>query len=153
MNIYDYQRPVGRIDDIPVLKQEFIEIYDRKSHKGMAQFCLAYGKHLIEISGFEPNREILSAFEAIREWISGKANFQKARSMGGELHSLAREEKNPVKARFFRTMAQLACVTHVKYHALWAADFAVTLINRLYPGNLEEVRRERQTQIDFIKQL
>jgi hypothetical protein len=153
LNIYEYQRPVGKIDDIPELKTAFIAIYDTKSHKDMARFCLAYGRHVLEVTGFEPSDEAELAFEAIQEWLDGKAHYQKARSVGGEFNDLAREENDPVKARFYRTMAQVSCVTHVKYHALWACDFAVTLINRIYPSNLDEVRKERQKQIKIIKSI
>ncbi|MDR1939290.1 MAG: hypothetical protein LBQ40_00650 [Clostridiales bacterium] len=153
MNIYEYQRPLGKIDDIPELRSLFIAVYDAKSHKDAARFCLLYGGRLLALTGFEPCQEIIRAFAAIEEWLDGKANYQKARSIGGELYDLARNEKDGVRARFYRTTAQIACVPHVKYHALWAADFAVTLINRIYPGNMEAVREERQGQIELIKNI
>jgi hypothetical protein len=40
---------------------------------------------------------------------------------------------------------------HVIYHALWATDFAVMLINKMYPGNLEEVKKERGMQISLLQ--
>jgi hypothetical protein len=50
-------------------------------------------------------------------------------------------------------MAQVAASPHVKYHGLWATDFAVTLINRMYPGNMDEVRKEREKQIEILKKV
>ncbi|MDR3318209.1 MAG: hypothetical protein LBS99_02110 [Clostridiales bacterium] len=153
MNIYEYQRPVGKIDDIPELKNEFIAVYDTKTHHDMARFCLVYGRHLLEIMRYEPFDEGIRAYRAIQEWLDGKVNYQKARSVGGEFNDLARAEKDPAKARFYRTMAQISCVTHVKYHAIWACDFAVTLINRIFPNDLNEVRKERQKQIEIVKSI
>jgi hypothetical protein len=151
MNIYEYQRPVGKIDDIPELKGEFIRIYDSKSHKEVVQFCLELGHHILDITGFNPSNEINASFDALQRWIDGKANFNESRNLSFEIGRSAQIEKDKIKARFFRTMAQIAASPHVKYHGLWATDFAVTLINRLYPGNIDEVRKEREKQIEILK--
>lgn len=153
MNIYEYQRPVGKIEDILELRNEFVAVYDSTSHKDAARFCLAYGRYLLDVMGCKPFDESIRAFEAVQEWFDGKTWYQKARKIGGEFHDLARDERDPVKARFYRTMAQIACVPHVKYHALWATDFAITLINRMFPGNMDEVRKERERQIELIQSL
>jgi hypothetical protein len=39
----------------------------------------------------------------------------------------------------------------VKRHALIASDYAVTLINVMYPKNMEEVRKEREIQISLLE--
>jgi hypothetical protein len=36
---------------------------------------------------------------------------------------------------------------------LWATDFAVTLINRMYPNNMDEVRKEREKPIELINKI
>lgn len=153
MNIYEYKRPLGKIDDIPELRDEFIALYDTKDKKDMARFCLPYGRHILDVTGYEPCDEITRGFLAVLEWLDGKTHYQKARSIGGELYDLARKEKDPIKERFFRTLAQIVCVPHVKYHTLWAADFAVTLINRLYPRDLNKVRKEKQVQIEILRSI
>lgn len=48
-------------------------------------------------------------------------------------------------------MAQLVASPHVKYHGLWATDFAITLINKMYPGDFEAVKKERLKQIELLK--
>jgi hypothetical protein len=67
------------------------------------------------------------------------------------MHTLAREEKDPVRVKVLRTMGQVAAVPHVKWHALIASDYAVTLINLMYPNNLDEVNKEREIQIELMK--
>jgi hypothetical protein len=151
MNIYEYQRLVGKIDDIPELKKEFISIYDTKSHKDLVQFCLLLGQHLIELTGFVPNDEINASFEAMKKWMDGKVNYHEARNLSLEISRIARTEKDLIKVRFLRTMAQIAASPHVKYHGLWATDFAVTLINRMYPGNMNKVEIERKKHIELLK--
>ena len=153
MNIYEYQRPVGKIDDIPELKNEFISIYDTKSHKEIVQFCLLLGQHVLEVTGFSPCDEIKASFEAMKKWIDGKVNYHEARNLSFEISRIARDENDLIKVRFLRTMAQIAASPHVKYHGLWATDFAVTLTNRMYPGNMEKVRIERRKQIELLKNI
>ena len=152
MDFYAYQRPVGKIDDIAKLRNEFITILDERSKEDVARFGLAFGKHLLDITGREPCEEITDAFAAMQRWLDGKANYHEARNIPfGNLCRTVREEGNAVKLRLYHTMAQIACIPHVKFHALWATDFAVTLINRMYPGNMDEVKKERDAQIALLK--
>ena len=151
MNIYEYQRPVGKIDDIPELRNEFIAIYDTKDHKQVVRFCLALGQHLLDITGFEPCDEIPASFTAMQEWLDDKTNYHKSRNLSFEISRIARTEKDPIKMKFLQTMSQTVASPHVKYHGLWATDFAVTLVNKMYPDNLDEVQKEREKQIKLLK--
>jgi hypothetical protein len=119
----------------------------------MVQFCLALAQHIIDVTGFEPCNEIKASFEAMQKWIEGKVNYNEARNLSFDISRIARAENDLIKVRFLRTMAQIAASPHVKYHGLWATDFAVTLINRMYPGNMDEVRKEREKQIELIKKV
>jgi hypothetical protein len=153
MNIYEYQRLVGKIDDIPELKDEFITVYDVKSHKQVVQFCILLGEHLIELTGFSPINEITASFEAMIRWMNGEVNYHEARNLSLQISRIARDEKDIMKVRFLRTMAQIAASPHVKYHGLWATDFAVTLVNRMDPGNMDAVRQERRMHIELLKKV
>lgn len=154
MDIYEYQRPVGRIEDIPELRNEFIAVYDEKNKEEAVHFGLLFGKHILAITGIEPCREIINAFDAMQRWLEGTASYHEARNISfRDLYKCAHEENDLIRQRFYRTMAQIACIPHVKYHALWATDFAVTLINRMHPGDLEEVRKERGAQIALFKNI
>jgi metal-dependent HD superfamily phosphatase/phosphodiesterase len=50
-------------------------------------------------------------------------------------------------------MADITNVPHVKNHALWASDQAIKLINKLYPNNFDEVKKEREIQIELMKNI
>lgn len=153
MNIYEYQRLVGKIDDISELKDAFIAVYDTKSHREMVQFCLVFGSHLIHKTGFEPCPEITASFVAMQRWLDGKTNYHEARNLSLEISRIAKTEQDPVKVKFLRTMAQIAASPHTKYHSLWATDFAVTLINKMFPGDRDQVRKEREAQIQLLKNI
>jgi hypothetical protein len=122
----------------------------------MVEYCLLLGKHILEITAMEPCSEILESFEINKRWLSGEtgkgfAKFQIARNAAGKLLGLARDEKDPIKQKIYRVMAQIANSPHVKSHALWASDYAVKLINTMYPRNFDEVKKEREMQIELMK--
>ncbi|MDR0569861.1 MAG: hypothetical protein LBG71_01375 [Clostridiales Family XIII bacterium] len=154
MNIYSYQRPLGKIDDTPDLRHDFIAEYDARSKEDMVRFGLLLGDHLLDITGFEPCEEVRHTFANMRRWLDGQANYHESRSIDyGSLWKEARAVGDLVKERFFRTMHQITCIPHCKYHALWATDFAVTMINRMFPGNMDEVRKEREAQLELIRRV
>jgi hypothetical protein len=55
--------------------------------------------------------------------------------------------------KVLRIMAQVANTPHAHRRALIASDYAVALINLIYPKNLEEVRKEREIQIELMKSI
>lgn len=152
MDFYAVQRLVGKIDDAPELRDAFIEVFDTKTKPELALFGLHLADHFVEFTGFQMRDEITDAFAAVREWLDGKAVYQKARSLAGEINDLARLEADPIKTKYYRAMAQIACIPHVKFHALWACDFAVALVNRIAPGDLATVGEERRIHIALLSQ-
>jgi hypothetical protein len=145
-----------KIDDIPELRIELGNIFNSKNHKEMVQYCLLLGQHILKITDMEPCNEIKESFEINKKWLNGEmgkgfAKFQIARNAAGKLLDFARDEKDPIKQKIYRVMAQIANSPHVKNHALWASDYAVKLINTMYPNNFDEVKREKEIQIELMK--
>ncbi|MDR2489782.1 MAG: hypothetical protein LBD20_00080 [Spirochaetaceae bacterium] len=145
-----------KIDDIPDLRIELENIFNSKNHKEMVKYCLLLGQHILEITKIEPCDDIMESFEINKKWLNGEtgkgfAKFQNARNAAGKLLDMARDEKNPIKEKIYRIMAQIANSPHVKKHALWASDYAIKLINKMYPNNFDEVKKEREIQIEIMK--
>jgi hypothetical protein len=144
-----------KIDDIPDLRIELEKIFDSKSHEEMVKYSILLGQHILKITNTEPCNEIIEGFNIIKKWqdgVTGKgfAKFQGARNIADKLLKLARDEKDPIKEKVFRVMAQVTNTPHVKNHALWASDYAIKLINKMYPNNFDEVTRERKIQIELM---
>lgn len=153
MDFYAIQRPIGKINDISELRDEWIKIFDTKNKNEMAQFGLRLAQHLCDFSGYKITSDIEDAFLAAQEWIDGDTNYHKARKLAGAINSQARNESNHAKVKFYRTMAQIACIPHVKFHALWACDYAISFINTLHPNDLDAVRKERNIQIKLLSEV
>lgn len=151
MSIYDYQRPVGKIEDHRELRDEFIAVYDTKDKTAMVRFGLLYAQHLLEITRFKETAEITMSLTAMQEWLDGKTNYHKARNVDYHLMlEKAKQENDLVQVRFIKTMAQITCIPHVKAHGLWATDFAITLMNAMSNHDMDLVEKERKRQIQLL---
>ena len=155
MNIYAYQRPLGPIADDEALRQQLIAVYDVKTHQQVVRFCHAYGHRLHKLIGYDftYNSDIADAYVGMEQWLASKANYHAARNASFQIGRQARSTTDQVVERFLRTMAQLTASPHVKYHGLWASDFAITLINTMYPDDEAAVRDERMAQIQLLKSI
>lgn len=150
MNFYAVQHPVGKVIDDEGLRQAFIKAFDMADHPTIAKFGILYVKHLRDCFGISNPPFMDEMHLAIEDWLSGKTNFHPARNLAGALQDLARTEQDPFMARFDRTLAQAAAIPHIKFHGLWLTDFGISLINRRHPGDIEQVQKERQVQIDLL---
>ena len=142
---------IKKIDDIPELKDELIAVFESKSKKEISCYGLLLVQHVLSLTDVQPCDAINQCIDVNIMWQEGKATYQETRQAAAMIPDLARTEKDPVKAKVLRVMGQVALIPHVKRHALIASDYAITLINLLYPKNLEEVRKERKIQIELMK--
>ena len=143
-----------KIDDIPDLRIELENIFNKKSHEEMVKYSVLLGQHILKITNTELCNEIAECFDVIIKWQNGEtgkgfAKFQAARNVAYKLLKLAHNEKDPIKEKVYRIMAQVANTPHVKNHALWASDYAIKLVNKMYSNNLDEVKKERIIQIEL----
>lgn len=146
-----YAKIIQGIQDDIELREELQKIFESKSHKAMVKYSLLLGRHIMDLTNTQPYEEIKQAYEISEKWLEGKAKFNDARAAAIKIHRIAHNEEDPVMEKVYRVMVQVAAAPHVKNHALIASDYAIKLINAMYPDNLEEVSKERQTQIKLMK--
>ncbi len=138
---------IRKMDDIPALKAKLIAAFEEKSHKQISRYGLWLAEHILTLTHTLRDPAIDACFEVNQRWQAGQAKFQEARDVADVLLRLAAAEKDPVRVKVLRVIAQVAAIPHVKRHALIASDYAVTLINLLYPQDMDAVRQEREAQI------
>ena len=145
---------IRKIDDLPQLKAQLIEEFDLKSHDhhAISRYSVLLAQHVLTLTGIPADAAMRSAIDINLKWQAGLVKFQAARDVAFELHNLAREEKDPIKVKVYRILAQVAATPHVKRHALIASDYAVTLINRMAPKDMDAVQKEREIQISLMRQ-
>ncbi len=148
---YANSRLIRKIDDIPELKHALIELSESKTHREMSQYALLLAEHILHVSGVERCAVIDDCLTVNAKWQNKEAKFQDARDVADIANTLAREEKSPLKTKVLRAMGQVAATPHVRWHALVASEYAVVVINLMYPGDLDKVKEERKLQIELMK--
>ena len=141
---------IKKIDDIPELKDELIAVFESKSKRDISRYGLLLVQHVLSLTNVQPCDTINECIDVSRKWQEGKATYQETRQSAAMIPDLARAEKDPVRGKVLRIVGQVTLIPHVKRHALIASEYAITLINLMYPKNLEEVRKERKIQIDLM---
>lgn len=142
---------IRKTDDIPALKNKLIALSELKTHLELSKYALLLAEHILSISGMERSAEMEACFAIVAKWQDGKVKFQDALEVAGIINGLAREEKDMIKAKALRAMGQVAATPHVRWHALAASEYAIVMINLMYPQNLGKVKEERELQIELMK--
>ena len=142
---------IRKIDDIPELKNELITLSELKTHIEMSKYALLLAKHILKVSGMERSATIDECFTMNRKWQNREVKFQAALEVAGLINDLARVEKNLIKAKALRALGQVAATPHVRWHALVASEYAIVMINLMYPKDFDKVKEERELQIELMK--
>ena len=95
---------IKKIDDIPELKEQLIDIFESKSHRDISHYSLLLAEHILSLTNTPVDDAIAKCFDIVRKWQDGKAKFQEARQVAFMLHRLARMEKDPIKVKVLRVM-------------------------------------------------
>ena len=122
---------IRKIDDLPELKNQLIMRSESKSPVEMSKYAVLLGEHLLKVSGIERSEAIEECFAVNVKWQNKEVRFQEALKVAGKMNDLARKETNPVKAKVYRAMGQVAATPHVRWHALVASEYAIVIINLL----------------------
>jgi len=144
---------IRKIDDHPDLKNKLITLSESKTHIEMSKYALLLAEHILNLAGFERSLVIEECFEINIKWQNKEVKFKEALQVAGKMNRLARNEKNPLHAKVLRAMGQVAATPHVKWHALVVSEYAIVIINLLYPKNLEKIKEEREFQIELMNQV
>ena len=144
---------IRKIDDIPALRDTLIALGEEKTHVEMSRYAVALAEHLLEMTGTARTPVMDACISINQKWQDKEVRFQDALEIAGQLNRLARGEKDPVRAKVLRALGQVAATPHVRWHALVASEYAVVVVNLLYPGDMERVRMEREWQIGRMESL
>lgn len=140
-----------KINDIPELRLELMNIYDSKTPKGVAQYSVLLAKHVIERANMPTHQLIDQGFLIHELWLKNEVSIQELRQAALKIHLLARNSKDLIIQTAYRAIGKAVSCGHMKEHGIVASDYAVKLINYLEPNNLVEVKKEREFQIQLLK--
>ncbi len=144
-----------KIVDNDEIRSEIDEIYEEQNQVISAKWSLEMAKHIIEITNLDISKypEINEGFIVNELWQNNQARKHDVRQAGFEIHKIAREQNDEVIKNVFRVIGQAVGSGHMKEHSIVASDYAIKVINLIYPTNMSKVNEERKWQLDKLNEL
>lgn len=144
-----------KINDVDELRNELDKIYESSSQVDLAKWSISLAKHIfftIKVD-YKNNNVVLNGFKVNEDWQIGEARMYDVRLAGFKVHELARNESDSIKSTAFRVAGQAVGSGHMREHSMVASDYAIKVINLLYPNELNQVKEKRIWQINKLKNI
>ena len=143
-----------RIIDNIDLRTEIDELCGLTSQINLTKWAINCVKHILPLANFEgvDFTTVKLGFETNELWQTGKASVHEVRQAAFKIHEVARQCKSEIVKNTFRAAGQAVSVGHMKEHAIVCSDYAIKTIQLAFPEQLDKVTKERQWQLDELKQ-
>lgn len=142
-----------KINDNPELRLKLDVIYEKKSQVDMAQWAIRLAKHILEFINYdyENCEAIQEGFKINERWQRGEVRMHDVRQAGFKIHKMAKECSDPVIQAALRVAGHAVATGHMKEHAMVASEYAIKVINLIFPDNMDAVTEERKRQLAALE--
>ena len=129
------------------------EEYENSSQLKLCKYSLLLSKHILELIKYPDmdNDIIKEGFLINEQWQKGNARMYDVRQAGFKIHQMAKASDDEITQTALRVVGQAVATGHMNEHAMVASDYAVKVINLLYPDDIDAVKNERSWQINCLK--
>ncbi len=148
------KRKIQTADDAS-LRDELDAEYDASSQVQLCKYALMLAGHILEKVHL-PEQDlgvIQEGFLMNGQWQKGEVRMHDVRQISFRIHKLAKTSEDEMVSTALRVAGHAVAAAHMREHAMVASDYAVRLISLLYPGSMEEIRKERLWQISQLKEI
>ena len=139
-----------RIDDDPEIRKLIVNGYENSSKLMACRFAISSARDILKLIDQPFDDEIRKALRINDKWQNGEASISEVRKEDFSIHGLAKESDDPIIVAALRTVGHAIASAHMKEHALVAADYAIRVVNLLYPKDMEAVKRVRLIQLGYL---
>ncbi|MDE7262436.1 MAG: hypothetical protein K2N78_10345, partial [Oscillospiraceae bacterium] len=117
-------------------------------------YALLLSRHILELIKYPEmnNDTIKKGFFVNEQWQKGNARMHDVRQAGLKIHQMAKASEDDITRTALRVVGQAVATGHMREHAMVASDYAVKVINLLYPNDIGAVKNERSWQISHLKE-
>lgn len=143
-----------KIIDDTELRNELDRQYEKSTQVQLCKYALILANHVLEMINFPDldNEIIKEGFSINEKWQKGHARMHDVRQISFKIHQMAKSSDDIIICTGLRVVAHAVAASHMKEHAMVASDYAVKVINLLYPDNMDEIIKERLWQIHHLKE-
>lgn len=129
--------------------------YEKSSQIKLCKYALLLATHILTMIDYDDmNNPIITDGYAINEkWQKGTARMHDVRQAGFQIHQLAKKAQDVVIQTSLRVVGQAIATGHMREHAMVASDYAIKVINLLFPNDVNAVKQERLWQIETLNNI
>jgi hypothetical protein len=144
-----------KISDDMELRKVLDDEYENSSQIKLCRYALLLAEHILKTIDYHDadSLAIKAGFAVNESWQKGNARMHHVRQAGFQIHRLAKSSQDMVIRMALRAVGQAVAAGHMREHAMVSSDYAVRVINLLFPNDLAAVRRERMWQIECLKSI
>lgn len=127
--------------------------YEKSSQVKLCKYALLLAKHILKIIEYnDMDNPIIKAGYAVNDsWQKGEATIHEVRQTGFQIHRLAKNSQDIIIQTALRVVGQAVATAHMKEHAMVASDYAIKVINQMYPNDNDAISQERLWQIENLR--
>lgn len=81
----------------------------------------------------------------------GEARMHDVRKAGIKIHRLVKACPDLMTQAALRVVGQAVSIGHMKEHAMVASDYAVKVMNLMFPNDIDAVTKQREWQISSFE--
>lgn len=144
-----------KISDDIELRKILDDGYEKSSQVKLCKYALSLATHILTMIEYDDmNNSIIRDGYAVNEkWQKGNARMYDVRQAGFRIHQLAKNSQNIVTQTALRVVGQAVATGHMPEHAMVASDYAIKVINLLFPDDFKAAKQERLWQIEQLKSI
>ena len=142
-----------KIEDSDEMRTTLDNLYENATQIALAKWALVLAEHVLKKAGYNANDYdvIIKGFSVNEAWQKGHARKHDVRQAGFKIHELAKKSDDKLLMTALRVAGQAVGTGHMREHAMVASDYAIKVINIIYPGNRDAVIQERLWQIKELE--
>lgn len=140
------------LDDVK-LRQILDDEYEQSSQIKLCKYALLLATHILTVIDYKDSNHVVmkNGYAVNERWQKGEVHMHDVRQAGFQIHQLARSSQDIVAQIALRVVGQAVATGHMREHAMVSSDYAIKVINLLFPGDVNAVRQERLWQIAHLK--
>lgn len=144
-----------KIQDDIKLRETIDQEYEKTNQVILAKWSLQIAKHILELVKipYTTIPEVVKGFAVNENWQQQKARMHDVRQAGFQVHALARSATDTIVSNALRVTGQAIGSAHMREHAMVTSDYAIKVINLLYPNDVASVTNERIWQWKTLCQI
>lgn len=141
-----------KIEDDIKGRENIDQEYEKTDQVILAKWSLCMAQHILELVQipYTTIPQVVAGLAVNEAWQRKKARMHEVRQAGFQVHALARSATDPIISSAYRVTGQAIGSGHMREHAMVASDYAIKVINLLYPHHLEEATKERTWQWNML---